>query len=321
MENNIYDDEINNNPNNINNNDIIYTQNNESLAHQNNNRYTIKNIFKLFPGITISFLVFFIINIIIYIYSKLFQIETEKYIFQYAPIIQKFQYYRIITRYFIHHGVFHLIIELYSLFYLCKCIENNMGTLLTLSLFCISMIVISFFQLFCLIIFTNICKGRIVTLTYYSYEGGLTPTLFTILTFYCLFFKERNDELNLDTFINLKVKYSYLYILAILYFFTPNKTFFANVSGIIVGRILKNHPKYFLPRLIWIKQIEDYYKLDEINILYRRINLNNNKMKEILKEYDSESVDEILGKSKIHEKNKINKLDNDDANNNSDNSY
>ena len=40
--------------------------------------------------------------------SKIDEIDSSKYVFQFAPIVQKYQYYRIITRYFIHFGVCHL---------------------------------------------------------------------------------------------------------------------------------------------------------------------------------------------------------------------
>ena len=71
----------------------------------------IFNIFIKYPDITISFLLFLFINIIFYISTYFFEIELSSFIFQYRPIVSKCQYYRIISRYFIHFGFAHFILE------------------------------------------------------------------------------------------------------------------------------------------------------------------------------------------------------------------
>ena len=127
----------------------------------------------------------------------------------------------------------------------------------------------------------------------FFYEGGLTPILFTLLTYFSLCRKTRNQLISLESFFIFRTKYSYVYLLGALYFFTPNRTFYGNLSGIIGGHILKKYPKYFLPRIKWIKEIEDCYSLNKIKFLYRYINLSNNKMKDALNEYDRESMKDI----------------------------
>ena len=114
---------------NINNNQ---NNNNNEVNIQNNQENNIFNILIKYPDITISFLLFLFINIIFYISSYFFEIESPTFIFQYRPIVSKFQYYRIISRYFIHFGFAHFILEQISFFYLCKYFENQIGTLLTL---------------------------------------------------------------------------------------------------------------------------------------------------------------------------------------------
>ena len=294
--------------NNIENENIIQNNlnNNENIENQNNNiQIRYNNILNKFKNVTISFLIFFIINIMIYLYSKIIPLKTYKYVFQYVPIVKKFQFYRIITRYFIHFGVFHLIIELITFFYLCKIFENIFGTILTLSIIFISMILDSLIQLLIIPTFSFFLRGRISILYNYFYEGGLTPILFTLLTYFSLYRRNKNQQISLESLFILRVKYLYLYFLGLLYFFTPNRTFYGNISGIIGGFILKNYSKFLLPRIIWIKELEENYSLNKIKLFYRFINLNNNKMKEILNEYDRDSIEDIIESNKIDEKKNV----------------
>ena len=245
--NNLENDNIN--QNNLNN---IVNSNN-----QNNNQDLNNIIVKSSKNITISFLIFLIINIIIYLYSKIIPIKIYKYVFQYLPIIESYQFYRVITRYFIHFGIFHLLLELSALFYLCNIFENSFGTLLTLSIIFLSMILDSFIQLLIIPTFAMFLRGRFSILYNFFYEGGLTPILFTLVTYSSLYHKNRNQIISFETLFIFRAKYLYLYLLGALYFFTPNRTFYGNISGIIGAFILKNYSKYLLPRIKWIKEIED----------------------------------------------------------------
>ena len=100
-----------------------------------------------------------------------------------------------------------------------------------------------------------------------------------------------------------------MFFLFVLLCFTPNRSFSGNVSGILGGIILKKYPKYFLPKVIWIKDVEDKYSLNKINILYKYINLSNNKMKDVLTEYDRDSVEEMNESKKIGENNNKNNIE------------
>jgi membrane associated rhomboid family serine protease len=297
---------IDNNDNNLNNNS---DQDNIPNNNVPNNNKAITNFFKKYPSITISFLIFLIINTIIYLYSKFIPLQTHKYIFQYIPIVKKFQLYRIITRYFIHFGIVHLILELIALFYLCKFLENSFGTLFTLSIIFISMILDSSIQLIIIPVFSFFLKGRIALLYNFFYEGGLTPIVFTLLTYFYLYRRNSHRQFNFESLLILRAKYSYIYLLVLLYCFTPNRTFYGNVSGIIGGHLLKKYGNYVLPKIKWIKDLEDNYSLNKIKILYRCIDISNKKMKDILDEYDRDSIEEI---SLIYENNeKDNKTNND----------
>ena len=273
---------INNNQNNINQNQI---------NNQDNNTF---NIFSKFPEITISYLIFFIINIIIFIYSQFLPLEKTTFVFQYRPVTSKNQLYRLITRYFIHFGFAHLILEQVTFFYLTKYFESKFGTLLTLSIIFVSMMLVSIINIFIIPIFSLFLSYRVSILLDHAYEGGLTPVIFAMVTYFSLFKKNRHERLLLDNFFLLRVKYSYLYLLGILYFFTPNRSFYGNVSGIFGGFILKKYRNIFLPKLIWIFDLEKNSCLNHIKNLYKKININNNEMINMLKEYDKDSLDDII---------------------------
>ena len=297
---------------NINQKNINNNENKDNINLNNNNNYLIKvkQFFIKFPSITISFLIFLIITITLYLYSKIKEIDSSKYVFQFAPIVQKYQYYRIITRYFIHFGVCHLSLELFALFHLCKICENIFGTLLTLSIILTSMILISIIQLLKAPI-SSFLLGRMLSHYFnYFYEGGLTPVLFALLTYYSLYKKNRNEELFfIESYLIFRRRYRFMFFLFVLLCFTPNRSFSGNVSGILGGIILKKYPKYFLPKVIWIKDVEDKYSLNKINILYKYINLSNNRMKDVLTEYDRDSVEEMNESKKIGENNNKNNIE------------
>ena len=276
---------------NINNNQ---NNNNNEVNIQNNQENNIFNILIKYPDITISFLLFLFINIIFYISSYFFEIESPTFIFQYRPIVSKFQYYRIISRYFIHFGFAHFILEQISFFYLCKYFENKFGTLLTLSIIFVSMIIDSIINIIIIPFFSIFLSYRVSIILDYSFEGGLTPILFTMVTYISLFKKNRQERLLFENYFLLRMKYSYIYLLGILYFFTPNRSFYGNVSGIIGGFLLKNVRNIFLPKLIWIYDIEFKCCFSQIKYLYKKININNSEMRHMLKEYDRESVDDIF---------------------------
>ena len=293
MNNNIGENQIENEPDlnviNINNNQ---NNNNQNMPNNiNNNAY---NIFTKFPDITISYLFFLIINIVLLIYSQIFPIETSTFIFQYRPIVSKLQLYRIISRYFIHFGFAHFILEQISFFYVCKYFENKFGTLLTLSIIFISMILDSIIHIILIPFFTLFLSYRVSIILDHSYEGGLTPVLFTLVTYFSLFEKNRNERFFFENFFLLRVKYSYVYLLGILYFFTPNRSFYGNISGILGGFILKQFRKVLLPKIIWIYDFELCIGLNRIKILYRKLNINNKQMRKMLREFDRDSINEII---------------------------
>ena len=278
----------------MNNININNNQNNNNQNIQNNNQAQEFNIFEKYPNITISFLFFFTINYFLFIYSRFYTIENSTFIFQYRSIVSKHQFYRTITRYFIHFGFAHLILEQISFFYLSKYFESKFGTLLTLSIIFISMIIDSIINICLIPVFSIFLSYRVSIILDHAYEGGLTPIIFTMITYYSLFEKNRHERLFLENFFLLRMKYSFIYLLGILYFFTPNRSFYGNVSGILGGFIIRKYRNILLPKIIWIYDFENNFGLNKIKSLYRKININNNEMRIMLREFDRDSVDEIV---------------------------
>ena len=294
--NTINDDNINNINNEENNNNI--GQNNDQINFDisNNNNNYIKNYRKM----TISFLIIFIINLIIEFYSYFKRLNYRKYVFQYAPIYEKKQYYRFISNYFIHYGIWHLIVELYLTLEICYLFENIVGTIMSISFIMISMLMNSILHFAMIPITMFILK--IFRNTYdlnYDYESSLTSVLFSIITFYYLFNDNKNKKIDVLYTFFINVKYLSITMLFVLYIFTPNKSFFSNLSGIINGYLFKFFPYIFLPRVKWIVDFEKkIFGAKKFGKVYRCITSKNKFMKNALNELQSDSViDETLLKN------------------------
>ena len=276
---------INNNNNNDNNNDI------QNIINNNNNIEEFNNFISQYSKFTFSFTIFFLINLTIWIASFYYKIEKYKYVFEVAPIIDHYQYYRFITRYFVHFGICHLFIELYITLYLCNYFENLFGTLMTISFLCISMLINSIIQIcfhLLLLYFSN--TFSVVDSSITDYEGGLTPVLFTLNTFFYLFEHDYLNEYNIFLFILGKGKYSSFTMLIILYFFTPNRTFLGNISGIIGAYFIQKFLICLLPRIRWIIEFESIFNLNKKSRIYRCVTSKNTVMKNILNQIEPNSV-------------------------------
>ena len=290
--------DIDNHPNDNNINNIRYNNNiNNENYYQNqiNNNYEIK-----YSSFTFSFIIIFIIDIYIEILSFYKNIDSRKYVFQYAPIYEKKQYYRFISNYFIHYGIWHLIVELYLTLEICYLFENIVGTIMSISFIMISMLMNSILHFAMIPITMFILK--IFRNTYdlnYDYESSLTSVLFSIITFYYLFNDNKNKKVDVLYTFFINVKYLSITMLFVLYIFTPNKSFFSNLSGIINGYLFKFFPYIFLPRVKWIVDFEKkIFGAKKFGKVYRCITNKNKFMKNALNELQSDSViDETLLKN------------------------
>ena len=315
------DDNVGINPliNNNNNNNENNNENNNQI--NNNNENDNNNFISQYKDFTPSFIIIFLINLIIWAISFYSEIEKYKYVFEIDPIMDHSQYYRFITRYFIHFGICHLLLELYITYYLCKYFENTFGTLMTISFILISMVIDSIIHLFFGIVFSNICYTfKLIDNSIIHYEGGLTPVLFSLNTFYYLYDHENFDEYNIFVFLSGKGNYSSLTMLIILYFFTPNKTFIGNLSGICGAYFIKSIFFCFLPKINWIIDFEDVFNLKNNGQFYRYITTKNLLMKSVLNQIEPDTIRYLIENEKENEeKEKENNLNINQDNNNIEN--
>ncbi len=90
----------------------------------------------------------------------------------------------------------------------------------------------------------------------YDYENSLTSMLFIMSNFYLLFKDIKDKRFDLFYTVFIKVKYVNFIALICLYCFTPNKSFFSNLSGILSGYLFIFFPMIFLPKVSWIDEFE-----------------------------------------------------------------
>ena len=133
----------------------------------------------------------------------------------------------------------------------------------------------------------------------YDYESSLTSVLFTMSNFYLLFKDIKDKRFDLFYTVFIKVKYINFIALICLYCFTPNKSIFSNLSGIISGYLFKFFPMIFLPKVTWIDEFEIKFGLKKFDSLYRCITYKNKRMRKALNELQNGSVvDESLLKNR-----------------------
>lgn len=275
-----------NEPNNINEENRNLLDNNE--ANNNNTLYNNEEFTysKKYTKITLSFILIFLLKLFFSIYI-IYNENIDKFTFDFHFIINYNQYYRFITRFFISHGYAHFLLELYLIYKFCFYFENMLGTLFTINLLLISFILISVIEIGILhmaIYLINTLKRRNNLDIYY--EGGFTPVLFFLYSFYFSFEGNNSKIFFLFIIFIIKARNSEYLFLLILIFFTPNETFIGNISGIIAANILMKLKIIFLPRIIWIKHFETQLNLNKLFPLYRYINEENPIMKKIFREYD-----------------------------------
>ena len=321
---NLLNNNNNNNNNNINNNN---NENNQAeiinrIRNRNNNQIIEDEQGALFLSkysiFSFSFIIIFLMTIIFWIIEKYEVIEQYKFVFETDAIIFRNQYYRLISRYFVHFGIGHLIIELFIALFLLYLYENIYGSLFSLFFIIIAMFINSLIQItISVLLFYYIYYFKIDHISIYNYEGGFAPILFALNTFLTLFDNSYINENNFPTFVFFKSPYSSFYILVIIAFFTPNRSFIGNLSGILTAYFIRYFKISFLPKISWIIAFENLFKLNgDFGTIYRNINNNNIIMKKILNQFEENCIrDDDKDKKeeidKIEKSNDINSRNND----------
>ena len=282
----------------MNNNDDEFQQNDERIDRIDQSLYSEEELhYSLqYPKATISFIFLFVICISLKFYSYYYSdIKNENYVFQYISIISYNQYYRFITRYFIHFGNCHVFLELYLAYKLLYYFENQFGTLITINYINISMILISLINLFFLVLtkfFLAILffKNNYINL---SYEGGLTPLLLSLYSFYFIFEKNNNTILYLFRIIIIRGNDLSFLLVFILYFFTPNNSIIGNISGIFSSYFIYEMRGVILPKVKWIQDFEKSLLSRITFSIYRNLTNDSPIMRKIIDEYDIGNLNDL----------------------------
>ena len=312
MEINNNDDEADNINRNllVNNNNINNIRNNNQNNINNNNEEQENVFLSKYKIFTLSFILICISYLIFWCYSYYTNLEQYKYVFELYSIIKHNQYYRCITRYLIHFGFGHLLIELVISLYILYLFENVFGTISTLFFIISSSIICSLFQIILsLILFNLYYYFNVFDIISLHYEGGLSPILFALNTFLCSFDVGYLNENNFPIYIYMKAHFSSIYALFILAFLTPNKSFIGNLSGILTGYLIKLLKVVFLPDVALIIKFENFFGLNKEGSFYRYITSENIFMKKIFYQENYEQ----------NEEEKKNENDNSENNNNNEN--
>ena len=254
---------------------------NENINQQNNQRRN-KNRKKIKTNIIyLNFMFLFSLNLSLYLYWKYYYIRLSYFSISLYPIINKYQFYRFLTHHFMHYGIFHFFVELLITFFVCKNLEKMIGTLLTFSLILIMIFTTSF--LFFMVLLLYKLTALLFNLRYdhdFMYECGMSSLLFSLYTYITQFKKNKDKFIKLLNLVAIKSRFSPFYILIVLTFFTPNKTFLGNICGIISAYIIKNLFGYhILPKYEGINDFEKFFKLYYCKCCYTSIIEMNEDMK------------------------------------------
>lgn len=268
----------NNNPDNNILNNIPNVQNNINFSNLNNNNT------HRYKKTSLSFIIILSIRLIVLLFDLYKDIDISKYCFQLYPILTKHQYYRMLTRYFIAFSSFHLFLEMLCLYYLCSLLENYISSIITVAFIAISLLIISIINFLILYLVNEVSHISDSFRVYdydFIYEGGMTPLIFCMYTFYTLFSANKSAMVNIIIFIQLKMKNLPWIALVCLHFLTPNQSFLGNFSGIFAAKIFYKFGRVLLPNTISLLQFEDEYNLNKVNALgnvYRFINVENKNL-------------------------------------------
>ena len=257
------------NSNNENETQNVNIVQNENLNHQNHkkNKKKKKNQkTKIYP----TFIVLLIINLSSYLYRQYNTIRLTSLSISLYPVLYKFQFYRFIIHHFIHYNIFHLLIEILVTYYICKNLEKMIGTLLSFSLILVLIFSTSFLFFLSMIIIKFVIN--IFNFSYncdFVYECGMSCLLFSLYSYLIDFKKNKNKLIKLLNFIAIRSRFSSIYFIIFLYFFTPNKSIYGNLCGIISINLIKFlFGNKFFPKYEGICDFEEYFKLNNYKCCY-----------------------------------------------------
>ena len=293
----IQNNEININNNEENNNNINQIITNENLEEGNNN-ITNDSINieddefieeKFNPLFTFSFKLFFILNSLSYYYTNYKSNKIKNYSLCLWPIINKNQYYRIITSHFCYKGFLDYLLSMLGLFYITKYLEREIGSIYLIIIAFHGMIFICVLYLYFFWLIKYMFNA--ISLNFIE-QGSFSGIDFCLFLSYFLLKKNKSRNVNLNSF-DLKGIYLVYLIILLIQFLSPSALLFLNIGGTVSAfLIFKFSKNTTLPRNNWIMDMEKLFGLDNdkniVKIILGYYSLKDNeKIIDNVKEFDN----------------------------------
>ena len=265
--------QINNNESAINNSNIS-NNNNEIINQNNSNNNNIQDNLVINPPvqrntniiIPFSFGLFFTLNTLCLIHSFLPNVEITDYSLSLWPIINKYQYYRIITNHFYHIGVFHYLTNMIFLYFVTKYLENEIGSVYTIIVAIHSMMLVSSMYLLMMYLLKKLLQ---LSMYNFSSQSGFSCVCFTFDLFYFLL-KKNNDKIISLFFFGIKGVHSSFLIIFLFQMLTPNSSVIGHLSGLIAAlSIYKGFVFISFPRMEWVDEAEKILGLNQAKMANR----------------------------------------------------
>ena len=275
---------IQNNENNINNNNNI--ENNQNIEQitrneadvENNDNNITNNSFnlddeeiieeKFNPTFPFSFKLFFIINSLTYYYTYYKLNKMKNFSLCLWPIINKKQYYRIITGHFCYQGFLDYFLSMLGLFYITKYLEREIGSIYLILIAFHGMIFISILYLSVMLFIKYIFK---TTTCYFTEQGNFSAVDFCLFLSYFLLKKNISRNISLNT-IDLKGIYLVYIIILLIQFLSPSAIFVYNICGTLSAvLIFKKIKNISFPKNNLIIETEKLFGLDNDKNIIKNI--------------------------------------------------
>ena len=299
--------ESHNNNDNIRNNEINISNNSDDNNNTNNitneNSENINNIVndsvdldeeeiveeKFNPTFTFSFKLFFILNSLSYYYTYYTSNKLKYFSLCLWTIINKNQYYRLISSHFCYKGFLDYFLSMLGFFYLSKYLERQIGSIYLILFVFHAMIITSILFLGFMWLF----KFMLMSCSFnFIEQGSFSGVDFCLYLSYFLLKKNRSANINILNSLDFKGVYLVYLTMLLIQFLSPTSMFFLNISGTLAAFLIFALLKSFtLPKNKWVNDIEKLINLDNPKSVVKNIlgyySLNDNEnIIENVKEFD-----------------------------------
>lgn len=220
-----------------------------------NNQIPIANPRINKTSITLPFIVFFALNTLCFIHSYLISFDQAHYSFTLWCIIQKGQYYRMLTHHFYHLGFLHYLFTMSAYYFLSKRLENQIGSIYTFILTMQSIVFISLIYLF-ILLFLKIVHISTLDCNFWL-QCGFSFVCICLYQFYYLLTKNQEEIIDLLLF-TMRPKHSAMVFILLFQIIVPKLSIIGHISGFLVANLTYKLLLYLsFPDKEWIKEFEE----------------------------------------------------------------